>query len=233
MAENDSESEAKLRMRKVQAKTSYTKERRSLLVATEENVSKHELKISLHRLEKWLTEVMGIIALLEQLCDDERLAGFSRGAEEPEKSYTDAVNKASEALSYMSEYDSTCTSETGLRHSRDPEKIQKYFRSMSSCKQIQTVHDQCKEIVETEVDGVAHRKPEVGETSGEVERTTSTAHTFGEFEEASASELEKSTSRPTSRPTRRSTGPANKSFESCMEICTCRSTSLVCTAGAA
>ena len=41
MAENDLESEAKLPIRKAQAKTNYTKERRSLLVATEEeNVSK-------------------------------------------------------------------------------------------------------------------------------------------------------------------------------------------------
>ena len=203
MAENDSESEAKLRIRKAQAKTNYTKERRSLLVATEEeNVSKYELKTSLLRLESWLAEVMDIVALLAELSDDKGLAGLCSEAEELERSYAEAVNRASEILSYMSEYNSTATSETGLRYSRDPEKIQNYFRSMPRYKQVQNLHDQRKEIEETEVDGVAHRKSVVGVTSGEVARTTSTARTFGESAEAtvrresSASASETEMSRP-------------------------------------
>ena len=55
---------------------------------------------------------------------------------------------------------------------------------MSSYKQVQNLHDQRKDIVETEVDEVAHRKSVIGVTSGEVAHTTSTAHTFGEFAEA-------------------------------------------------
>ena len=205
MAENDSESEAKLRIRKAQAKTNYTKERRSLLVATEEeNVSKYELKTSLLRLESWLAEVMDIIALLAELSDDKGLAGLCSEAEELERSYAEAVNRASEVLSYMSEYNSTATSETGLRYSRDPEKIQNYFRSMPRYKQVQNLHDQRKEIEDqkTAVDGVAHRKSVVGVTSGEVARTTSTARTFGESAEAtvrresSASASESEMSRP-------------------------------------
>ena len=55
MAENDSDFEGKLRIMKAQAKMTYTKERRRLLVAKEEgNVSKYELKTSLLRLEKSL-----------------------------------------------------------------------------------------------------------------------------------------------------------------------------------
>ena len=126
MAENDSESKAKLRIRKAQAKTNYTKERQSLLVATEENnVINYELKISLLRLENLLAEVTDVIALLAELSDDKSLAGLCSEAEELERSYAEAVNRASEVLAYTSEYNSTATSETGLRYSRDPEKIQK------------------------------------------------------------------------------------------------------------
>ena len=141
MAENDSESEAKLPIRKAQAETNYTKERWSLLVATEEeNVRKYELKTSLLRLENWLAEVMDVIALLAELGDEKNLAGLCSEAEELQRSYAEAVNRASEVLSYMSEYKSTATSETGLRYSRDPEKIQKYFRSMLPYKQVQNLH---------------------------------------------------------------------------------------------
>ena len=86
MGENDSESEAKLRIRKAQAKMNYTKERRSLLVAMEEeNVSKYELKTSLLRLENWLAEVMDVIALLAELGDL---------CSEAVEIYAEAVNRA-------------------------------------------------------------------------------------------------------------------------------------------
>ena len=54
---------------------------------------------------------------------------------------------------------------------------------MPRYKQVQNLHDQRKEIEETEVDGVAYRKSVVGVTSGE-DACTSTARTFGESAEA-------------------------------------------------
>ena len=54
---------------------------------------------------------MDIIALLAELSDDKNLAGLCSEAEELERSYAEAVNRASEVLAYMSEYNSTASYE--------------------------------------------------------------------------------------------------------------------------
>ena len=81
-----------------------------------------------------MNEVMELISkiLLESREDEAALYNISEEAGELEKQYTDAVTRASTVLAELSNYNSARTSEvTGVRYTRDPEKVRAYLASVS------------------------------------------------------------------------------------------------------
>ena len=124
-----------LKFAKTKAKTSFTNLRRSLLVAIDEDdVSKKDIKFRLVTLENAMNEVMELISeiVLESREDEAALYNISEEAGELEKQYTDAVTRASTVLAELSNYNSARTSEvTGVRYTRDPEKVRAYLASVS------------------------------------------------------------------------------------------------------
>ena len=124
-----------LKFAKTKAKTSFTNLRRPLLVAIDEDdVSKNDIKFRLVTLENAMNEVMELISeiVLESREDEAALYNISEEAGELEKQYTDAVTRASTVLAELSNYNSARTSEvTGVRYTRDPEKVRAYLASVS------------------------------------------------------------------------------------------------------
>ena len=66
-----------------------------------------------------------------------------KDADDLEHQYTDAVTRASTVLASMSRYNSTCTSEaTGVRYSRNPDRVREYLESVSAARTVRTAQDQ-------------------------------------------------------------------------------------------
>ena len=92
--------------------------------------------------------VMEIITVLSCTCssasqDSVLFDGLCKDADDLEKQYTDAVTRASTVLASMSRYNSTCTSEaTGVRYSRNPDRVRQYLESVSAARTVRTAQDQ-------------------------------------------------------------------------------------------
>ena len=141
----------KRKIAKAKAKATFTNLRRGLLVAIDEpEVDKDKIKYNLVLLENGLNAVMEIITELSSACstsqDSVFLDGLCKDADDLENQYTDAVTRASTVLASMSRYNSTCTSEaTGVRYSRNPDRVREYLESVSAARTVRAAQDQLQQ----------------------------------------------------------------------------------------
>ena len=127
-----------LKIQKVRVKTNFTNERRVLLMLLDDEDepatrSKEQIKFGLVKLQNAVSNVMTTIFKLSEMLkiDGHSLEKLSVEAEDVEKLYAEAVTRSSTVLSYMSQYNSTKTSEiTGARYSRSPSKVRAYLSSL-------------------------------------------------------------------------------------------------------
>ena len=126
-----------LKIQKVRVKTNFTNERRALLmllvVDEPATRSKEQIKFGLVKLQNAVSDVMTTIFKLSEMLkiDGHSLEKLSVEAEDVEKLYAEAVTRSSTVLSYMSQYNSTKTSEiTGARYSRSPSKVRAYLSNL-------------------------------------------------------------------------------------------------------
>eukprot|EP00117_Sycon_ciliatum_P033567 scpid86338/ scgid25808/ len=141
----------KRKIAKAKAKATFTNLRRGLLVAIDEpDLDKDKIKYNLVLLENGLNAVMEIITELSSACstsqDSVFLDGLCKDADDLENQYTDAVTRASTVLASMSRYNSTCTSEaTGVRYSRNPDRVREYLESVSAARTVRAAQDQLQQ----------------------------------------------------------------------------------------
>jgi len=125
-----------LKLEKVRKKTTFTNERRALLtLLLGDEVSKSKVKYHLCALELAMQSAMncmGELAAIYQARGDKKgVRSSCAELQELEDNYTKAVNGASQFLAEMSQYGSRSASEvTGLRYSREPDKIRRYLESI-------------------------------------------------------------------------------------------------------